>query len=309
MPVLYKTALLLLVVSTAGTCFSQYQPRVNSVYLATLRRAATYNPNDTRQVPRFTWKFSGVTELAALRQQWRLDSVGGFGNEVSRLINIMHWVHNTIRHDGTNPTNITRADARTIMDAVRQRGIGVSCGELATVLNECYLAMGWYSRKVYCFPKDSLGTDNDSHVINAVYAASLKKWLWMDPTNDAYVMDERGNLLSIEEVRTRLIRGKPLLVNPDANWNRQSSTTKLMYLDDYMAKNLYRLYSPVTSARDAETADTGKVVSYIHLLPLDYFIQKPDVYKRNGLLPGSATMHYRTNNPAVFWAPPADDED
>ena len=33
----------------------------------------------------------------------------------------------------------------------------------------------------------------------------MKKWLWIDPTFDAYVMNEKGELLSIEEVRERLI--------------------------------------------------------------------------------------------------------
>jgi len=37
--------------------------------------------------------------------------------------------------------------------------------------------------------------------INAVYSNTLNKWLWIDPTNDAYAMNEKGELLSIAEDR------------------------------------------------------------------------------------------------------------
>ena len=49
----------------------------------------------------------------------------------------------------------------------------------------------------------------------------------MDPTNDAYVMNEKGELIGINEVRNRLINDQPLELNPDANWNhRTSQSTK-----------------------------------------------------------------------------------
>ncbi len=74
----------------------------------------------------------------------------------------------------------------------RKDNRGLNCRGLATVLNECYLAMGFSSRLVFRLPKDSLGVDPDCHVINMVFVPSLKKWIWTDPTNDAYVMNERG---------------------------------------------------------------------------------------------------------------------
>ena len=42
---------------------------------------------------------------------------------------------------------------------------------------------------------------------------------------------------------------------------------------NYMAKNLYLLECPVNSEYNMETVEAGKVISYIRLLPLDYFNQ------------------------------------
>jgi hypothetical protein len=276
----------------------------NTNYLAILKGASKYNINDNRALPEFTYESSNDPQLVALRKKFKLDSVAGFGNEISRLINLLHWVHNNIHHDGQHESGIYNKNANDIIDVSRKTQIGVSCGELASVLNDCYLAMGWHSRKVYCFPKDSLGNDPDSHVINIVYCASQKKWLWVDPTNDAYVMDEKGNLLSIEEVRERLINNRQLIVNPDANWNHRSSTEKPFYLEFYMAKNLYQLYCPARSEYDYESQGKHDTIAYIHLLPLDYSKQKPDQSKRFSEYLKMNVIDYRTNNAALFWKSP-----
>jgi len=197
------------------------QPKEGVNYLAILKNASKYSTGDNGQFPKFTYESSHAPALVALRKDFNLDSIAGFGNEISRLLNLLHWVHNTVSHDGQHESGIKNTNANEIVTAARTKHIGVSCGELATTLNDCYLAMGWKSRKIYCFPKDSLKDDHDSHVINVVYLSSKNKWIWVDPTNDAYVMDEKGELLSIKEVRERLILDKPLIVNPDANWNHK----------------------------------------------------------------------------------------
>ena len=275
-------------------------------YLAILKRAAKYDTKDQKEIPIFEYQTSHNINLVALRNNYNLDSIAGFGNEASRLLSLLHWVHNSVSHDGQHESGIKRINAITILDAARTKHIGVSCGELATTLNDCYLAMGWASRKIYCFPKDSLNNDNDSHVINIVYLSSKKKWVWVDPTNDAYVMDEKGDLLSIEEVRERLITNKPLIVNPDANWNHRSSMTKDYYLDIYMAKNLYRFYCPLKSEFDYETEGNNKSVVYIALLPLDYH-KKTNFKTQNNNNPDLKKTFYNIYNPDIFWQTPKDE--
>jgi hypothetical protein len=160
----------------------------------------------------------------------------------------------------------------------------VDCGSLAGIMNQCYLAMGFKSRRVVCLPKDS--TDFDCHSINTVYSTTLNKWVWIDPTNDAYVMNEKGELLGIAEVRERLINNKPLILNPDANWNHKSSVVKEEYLYNYMAKNLYAFQCYVTGG--------GENKSNL-LLPVEY----------KGVIPRTRENKPKcTNNPNVFWVKP-----
>jgi hypothetical protein len=262
--------------------------------------------SDSISIPSFTYQPADNPGLVHLREQFKLDSVAGSGNEVSKLINILHWVHNTIPHDGQHESGIKAINGFEIASVAKAKSIGVSCGELATVLNDCYLALGFKSRKVYCQPKDSLNKDYDAHVINAVYSTLLKKWLWMDPTNDAYVMNEKGELLSIDEVRNRLVHDQPLIVNPDANWNHKMSTTKDRYLYAYMAKNLYRFYCTLESGFDVETRGGEKTITYVHLVPAGYgkFRQVPAKMQSYNKDLKTTFVNYTTHNPATFWQIP-----
>lgn len=276
--------------------------RATGDFLYILRRGSRYDTNDRRSLPAFTYQPASNEHLAALRASYRLDSIAGKGNDVSKALNLLHWVHGLIKHDG-NHNNPAVRNAQSMIGICRQEDRGLNCRGLAIVLNECYLAMGFASRLVTCLPKDSLGTDPDCHVINVVYLPSLKKWVWTDPTRDAYVMNEKGELLDIREVRERLINGLPLILNPTANWNYQVSATKDEYLYRYMAKNLYMLQCPVNSAYNMETPEPGKTIQYIQLMPLDYFKQGPDV-RTTGEKAGTTYQCFNTNNPDAFWRAP-----
>ncbi|MFT3935109.1 MAG: transglutaminase-like domain-containing protein [Chitinophagaceae bacterium] len=272
--------------------------------LGTLKKAAKYNyAEGKRDLPAFTYQPADNANLAELRKAFNLDSIAGAANEVSKIINLLDWVHNLIPHDGGHNNPVVKNAMSMIAECKRDKR-GLNCRGLATVLNECYLAMGIPSRFVTCLPKDSMGIDNDCHVINMVYAKELKKWIWIDPTFDAYVMNEKGELLGIQEVRERIIDGRPLIINPSANWNHKVSERKEDYLYSYMAKNLYLLECPVSSEYDTETKQEGKTTTYMQLIPLDYFKKSIGMGSSINNINKTTTVTYRTNNPTVFWAAP-----
>lgn len=275
----------------------KYQPSKLDV----LKKSGKYNYSDNNYLPKFTYQSPENIELQKLRKEFKLDSIAGKGNELSQIFNLMHWVHGLIKHDG-NSNNPTSQNAADLIKICKAENRGVNCRMLAITLNECYLSMGIKSRAVTCMPKDK--NDNDSHVINMVYSKDLDKWIWMDPTFDAYVMDDKGNLLGIEEVREKLIKNEPLVLNADANWNRELMQTKEGYLYHYMAKNLYRLQTPLMSEYDAETLKKEKEIVYVDLLTSDEFEQ---VEKKKEILYkdiNAKLIFYKLNNPDLFWKKP-----
>lgn len=275
----------------------KYQPS----RLDILKGAGKYNNSDKRFIPKFTYQSQDNADLQRIRKDLKLDSIAGDGDELSKIFNMLHWVHNLIKHDGSSD-NPTLKNAIDLIKVCKAKNRGVNCRMLATILNECYLSIGIKSRYITCMPKET--KFDDCHVINMVYSTELKKWIWIDPTFDAYVMDDKGNVLGIQEVRERLVKGMPLVLNADANWNRNTLQTKEGYLENYMAKNLYRLQTPLVSEYDSETWKKGKSIEYVELLPLDGIEQEPQRQESINNTTGVKFINYKTNNPEIFWVQP-----
>jgi hypothetical protein len=265
-----------------------------------LKRGRQYNNTVKTDLPSFSYLPSSDSNLVTLRKNMHLDSIAGSGTDIFRMINLMHWVHASIRHDGNKP-NPKVLNALSMTTECRKNNTTLNCRGLAIVLNECFLALGYKSRIVTCLPRDSLKIDQDCHVVDAVYVDSLKNWVMLDPTFDAYFQDENGVLLGIEEIRSRLINDKLLILNPDINWNRQYISRD--YYISYLTKNLYILESPVVSRYNMETRIPGTEHAYISLVPIDYFDQQPKT-KSTDTETNTTWITYKINDSRFFWKAP-----
>ena len=77
-------------ISTSIFVTSFGQPMKGVDYLGILKRAATYNIKEKVNFPKFTYESSIDSALVSLRKKFNLDSVSGFGNQESRILNIRH---------------------------------------------------------------------------------------------------------------------------------------------------------------------------------------------------------------------------
>ena len=239
--------------------------RETTDYLYILQKAPAYVRLQVMDsLPQIRYAPATDPDLMRVKQYFQLDSVvKQTKNEVDLIKCILTYIHNKIRHDGQNGNPINGANSINYAEACKDGSRGLNCRGLATVLNECYLSMGIPSRVVTCMPKTYI---SDCHVINAVYSETLGKWLWIDPTNNAWVTDGQGNMLSVQEVRERLREGLPVQVNEEANWNNEQQVTTEDYLYDYMAKNLYYLECWTDYGFGTETGGR-KNLNYIFLQP------------------------------------------
>ena len=256
--------------------------------LGVLKKSAPYAQDAIKWDKPFSYESKDSKCLIMVREYFKLDSVAGQGDELSKIINLLHFVHDNIRHDGGNRA-FAEMDAIDLYNYYKTTGKGVNCRQLAISLCEMYLSMGIPARYVTCMPADPL--DYECHVINTVWSDQLQKWLYIDPTMDAWVMDENGTMLSIAEVRERLINDQPLVLCETANWNHESKQTKDYYLDYYMAKNLYYFVCKKYSRFNPESDyRPNPAEEDIRLIPVGFV---NDNWKCD-----------TTNDPNVFWAKP-----
>ena len=233
-----------------------------------LKASAEYVSNGRKANVTFTYQSPSDSILTAIRKYFNLDSIAGNGSEISRIKRIMYWLHDAIRHDGSSSWPKCRYNAIELYELTQRENRGLNCRFMSEVLNDLYLAAGFKSRFVTCQSKE-YDTDGDCHVINIVWSNELGKWIWMDASFAAYVTDENGLLLHPGEVRERLRKDQPVILNEDANWNHKDPQTKEYYIDYYMAKNLYLLGSHERSETESE-GENGNKTPTVTLVPHGY---------------------------------------
>ncbi|MCI5057152.1 MAG: hypothetical protein MRY83_13650 [Flavobacteriales bacterium] len=255
---------------------------------------ASYS-DEAFKIPSFTYQ--NKEELKDFRLKYNLDSVAGIG-ELNQITNLMAWAHSIVKHDGGS-TNPKKKSAEELIKVCQKESRGVNCRMMATILNEAYLSMGYYSRLVTCMPKGEQFAD--CHVINMVYSDSLQKWLWMDPTFNTYPIDEKGTPLSIQETRARLINDQETHLAGTLDWNgKKYSGGEKRYLHRYMTKNLFRFSCPLVSESAYE--EKGKKRVYIDLYPLNYNEANNELGE---LINHKNFQAYYITNDALFWEAPS----
>lgn len=263
----------------------------NFDYLSVLRSSPRYAYESTDGYPEFTYQDSSNENLVELKNTYTLENVAGDGDELSKIFNLLKWVHQTIRHNGGN-SDPDPENSLNILQYCQETGNGVNCVMMAVVLNEAYLSMGFKSRVVHGNSRDWV-FNGEWHAFNMVYLHTLDKWLFVDPTYQAYFTDGAGNILSIAETREHLIQNQPLILNDDADYNGHTVNA-----DDYLhylSKNLYRFSCAVNSAFGNYWIFHGPTTNriYAHLDP------KKD--RHEGL---SNATNYFTSNPDYYWSKP-----
>lgn len=234
-------------------------------HLEILKESPAYG-TDTVRKPEFVYAAPSDSLLRLSRERFNLDSIAGDGYDVSRIKNLLYWVHDNIKHSGNNGLAPGPRNLRNTYDCSKRDSCGYNCRALAICLTEALLAEGIPARYITCESK-KWDTDYDCHVICVAWSESLGKWIWVDPTFAAYVTDENGLLLHPGEVRYRLQNDLPLILNENANWNNRSKQEKEYYIDDYMAKNLYIMSANTLNQAEPEGESTHKQGEVVALVP------------------------------------------
>ena len=73
------------------------------------------------------------------------------------------------------------------------------------------------------------------------------------------LMDEQGNYIGVEALRSALIEGRPLTANPEANYN--GGAFVLDDYRDYMTKNTFRFKHPAVCGRE--------ISDFVYLIPVN----------------------------------------
>ena len=266
----------------AAMDYFSYHPEVD--YLAILKTSPAYDLAENVSVS-FSYQPANSPQLTKLRETYALDQIAGSGTDLEKTKNLLKWVHDLIKHDGSHPLP-TQRDAISLINYAKNSGQGLNCRGLAIILSEALLSVGVKARYVELLPKDF---STDSHVVTQAYISELEQWVFFDPSYQAYFVNAAGQYLSLAEIRASLINRDILIANQEINYN--GGPVDVEYLH-YLSKNLYRLASPEYSGFGIDSSPERRMVI---LNPAGNNDGRGlNIFSRNEII----------HNPDIFWAKP-----
>ncbi len=285
---------LLPVLAILASCEKEYNYNANPSHFTILAKHSEYYNESSLYREPFTYSPPSNEILQQLREEYPLEKVAGKGSELSKIKNLMHWVSVVTEHDALGFPFVDR-NGLDLLRVSHQQNYPLNCRLIAIILNDVYLAMGFHSRIVACYPADM--KDEEYHVINAVFSETLNKWIYMDANFNAFFLDEKGVLLSPREVRERIIQNKPLRTGSTLNVNG-IKVGRTDYIN-YMTKNMFRFASPIHSGPNYESGPG--IRTYYYLQPAGTTPNMETIVNHN-------MRRIYLSNPAFFWGSPLEDK-
>jgi hypothetical protein len=242
--------------------------------------------------------------LKKLRDTYDLDTVVGRGSETGRIIKLTCWVYQLTGH-ADNPQFPKELNALRLIHLAKVEHMQINCFMKTIILNEAFLAMGFSSRWTHFLPHSR--EEDESHFITSVYSPALGKWILMDPDCGYYVTDEKGSILGVSEIRSRLIAGEPLVVKGVDDADRSGfakAWEKIRYLIEgkdylwFLKEFIFKIECAQVSMFD-QRSRPNRV--YFQLIPDGYreeLLQKSKIDER-----GNKFVYI--NDEGLFWQKPA----
>ena len=195
------------------------------------------------EIHEFTYDFNNEN-YGTLKNKYGIEKYAKEGSEFDKALRLMNEYAPRLTHSSTYDNHIN-IDALSLLEySLDNKKHGINCRNKAQILNEMYLSLGIYSRKVWIMPNSKY--DNDCHVVNEVWDTKLNKWIMLDITNNEYWVDENGTPLSVLEIRYK--GAKQEFCTPVAAGDKLDNLQKLKkkHISDfvYIMKNMvYMEYS------------------------------------------------------------------
>lgn len=185
-----------------------------------------------------------------LKNKYPIEDIAGKGDDFTKSKNLLYWVSSHMYHKGDYSGSIG-CNSLDLLNYSYDKGnsCGINCVGLATILTECLLAIGLKARKVFIMPCSPY--DGDNHVVTQVYIKDLNKWVMLDPTLNAYFINEHGVCLSLLELRGHLADQKAVFFNKEAKYNDEAWIEQSVLENiEYFAKNLFCFHTSEISTFD-----------------------------------------------------------
>ncbi len=178
---------------------------------------------------------------STLLSDYGIQEIAWDGNTLQKALNLMNEFAPRLTHKSDYDNHVELNSLALLDYSLDNPKHGINCRAKAQILNEIYLSLGIYSRKVWIYPYSSY--DSDCHVVNEIWSPDYNKWIMLDITNNLYFVDENKMPLSILEIREKCANQQTCVpVEPnDTLEDLDKSLRKNKGSQLYFAKNMIHI--------------------------------------------------------------------
>lgn len=178
-------------------------------------------------------------EFAQLREKYDLEKISGKGGDFVRAKRLLHYLAPRLTHSSWYDNHVPCNALDLLEYSLNNPEQGINCLNKSKILEECCLALGIYARRVSIMPYSPY--DFDSHVVTEIFDRKLEKWIMLDPTTDAYFVDENKTPLSLLEMRERFAKDEFVTFVGSTDSLKDLKKLREKYMDGnaYICKNLF----------------------------------------------------------------------
>jgi hypothetical protein len=197
-------------------------------YLSVLRASPPWDQEPDPAFIPFSHEDASTAELAALAEKWSIESIAGSGDGFDRMRNLMAWVNDVTTQEGSAPVPSPKTADRFLTFSTDGSDTRLNCLATAITLAEVLLADGIPARTLMMY---AASASNDVHVVVIAWSDELSKWVYLDPSYNAWFAESDGSPMSPLEIREGFQSGADFQVSPGSGWNggRSTSTTSITF--------------------------------------------------------------------------------
>lgn len=178
-------------------------------------------------------------EFAQLREKYDLETIAGKGSDFVKAKRLLHYLAPRLTHSSWYDNHVPCNALDLLEYSLNNPEQGINCLNKSKILEECCLALGIYARRVSIMPYSPY--DFDNHVVTEIFDRKMGKWIMLDPTTDAFFVDENKTPLSLLEMRERFANDEfiTFVVSTDSLKDLNKLREKYMEINAYICKNLF----------------------------------------------------------------------
>ena len=183
---------------TEFVSYIQHKDEVYNMACGIIHNTETFREGNTEMI---TYDLEAPL-YRELLEKYDIIRIAGEGSEFDKAINLMDYFSQRLSHNGNFTEYSADMDSVYLLQySLDKPGHGIHCRAKAQIMNEEYLALGIYSRKLWINPLSVY--DGECHVVNEIWDDQYKKWIMLDTTNDIYWVGEEKIPLSAIELRDK----------------------------------------------------------------------------------------------------------